>query len=114
MGIARFEKVDVNTLEQTVSAVGEQSMTATKWFTTRAKVSDVKNNVRISDRYRVYSDLANFEFNFTPNILTVAKNQPNYSLTYRGQDWRVTDVMESNDRMKITLVCYRSDPQVTV
>lgn len=114
MGIARFETVNVNKLIFGVSSYGEQATTITKWFTTRARVSDVKANLRISDAYRVYSDMVNLQFQYTPHMQTVADNQPNYSITYRNQDWRVTDAFESDDRMKITLVCYRNDPSVRV
>lgn len=114
MAITRYEPVTINTLAFGVSALGEQQTTITKWFATRAKVSDVRNNLRISDAYRIYSDMVNLQFNYTPNIRKVADNQPNYSITYRNQDWRVTDVFESDDRMKITLVCYRNDPSVRV
>ena len=114
MAIARFETVNVNKLSFGVSPMGEQQTTIAKWFTTRAKVSDVRANLRVSEAYRVYSDMVNLQFQYTPNLRAVADNQPNYSITYRNQDWRVTDVMESDDRMKITLVCYRNDPAVRV
>jgi len=41
---------------------------------------------------------------------TIADGQNNYSVTWRGNEWRITDVIESNDRMSVTLMCYRSDP----
>lgn len=114
MGIARFETVNINKLTFGTSSYGEQETVITKWFTTRAKVSDVKNNLRISEAYRVYSDMVNLQFQYTPHMQKVANEQPNYSITYRNQDWRVTDVYESDDRMKITLVCYRNDPSARV
>jgi hypothetical protein len=83
-------------------------------FTSRALVNDVSNAVRISERYRVYQDLVNLTFNYTPNIKRIVDDQDQYSITWRGNDWRVTDVRESNDRMKITLMCYRNDPETTV
>jgi hypothetical protein len=114
MAIARFEPVTINTVTNGISTVGTQTTTIAEWFQTRAKIKDVHNSVRISDRYRIYSDLVNLEFNYTPNMRTVVNLQQNYSITYRGYDWRITDVYESNDRMKVTLLCYRNDPSVPV
>ena len=41
-------------------------------------------------------------------------NQNLYSITWRDKDWRITDVRETNDRMKVVLLCYRNDPDTTV
>jgi hypothetical protein len=70
--------------------------------------------LRISERYRVYSDLSQLTFNYTPNIKNIVDNQPLYSFYYRGFDWRITDVYESDDRMSVTFICYRNDPSVPV
>lgn len=112
MTIVRYETIDVNTVNTTVNSLGEQSTSKTKWFTTRALVSDVSNMLRISERYRVYADLINLTVNYTPNTRTMSINQNNYSITWRGQEWRITDIRESNDRQKVTFVCYRNDPTV--
>jgi hypothetical protein len=114
MAIVRYEPVVINTVTNGISTVGTQTTTITKWFDGRARVRDVQNSVRISDRYRIYSDLVNLEFNYTPNMRTVVNLQQNYSITYRGNDWRITEAIESNDRMKVTLLCYRNDPSVPV
>ena len=114
MAIARFEPVVINTVTNGISTVGTQTTTITPWFDSRARIKDVHNSVRISDRYRIYSDLVNLEFNYTPNMRTIVDSQQNYSITYRGHDWRITDVYETNDRMKVTLLCYRNDPSVPV
>ena len=45
---------------------------------------------------------------------TISENQSQYSVTWRGNDWRITDVIESNDRMNVTLLCYRNAPGVSV
>lgn len=114
MGIARYENVDVNTVSNGIDEIGQYTTTITKWFTTRAVVADVANSLRIAERYRVYSDLVNLTFQYTPNMKQVVDLQENYSITWRGKQWRVTDVRESNDRMKITLLCYRADPTIPV
>ena len=114
MGIARYEPVAVNNVTNGVDSFGEYTTTITKWFDTRAVVSDVANNLKIADRYREYAEMVNLRFNYTPNMRTVAIGQEDYSITYRGKDWRITDSRESNDRMHITLLCYRAEPGVPV
>jgi len=114
MGIARFEDVEINNVTNGVGQFGEQTTTITPWFATRARVADVANSVRIAERYRVYADLVNLTFNYTPNMKQVVDYQNLYSVTWRGHDWRITDVRESNDRMTINLLCYRNDPYTPV
>jgi hypothetical protein len=114
MGIVRYENATVNEVNNGVDTFGEYTTTIIPLFTSRALVNDVSNAVRISERYRVYQDLVNLTFNYTPNIKRIVDDQDQYSITWRGNDWRVTDVRESNDRMKITLMCYRNDPETTV
>ena len=114
MSIARYESVDINHVTNGVSTIGEQSTTITKLFTTRARVQDVNNSLQISEKYRVYSDLINLCFNYTPNLKLIVDRQDAHSLTWRGNDWRITDVRESNDRMNVTLLCYRNDPGTKV
>lgn len=114
MAIARFENVVINNLVFNKSAFGEQSTTQTKWFDTRARVEDVANSVKISEKYRLYQDLSNFTFNYTPNIKHIVDRQELYSLTWRGHDWRITDVREANDRMSVKFMCFRNDPVTAV
>lgn len=111
MAIVRYENVDINRLTFGVDAFGEYTTTTTLWFVGRPVVSEVRNNVAITERYRIYSDLISFKFNFTPNMRTIIDDQNLYSITYRGNEWRITDAIESNDRMSATLMCYRSDPE---
>lgn len=113
MGIARYENTTINQITNSVDAFGEYTTTTTPLFTSRALVHDVTNSVRISEKYRLYSDLVNLTFNYTPNIKRIVDHQNEYSITWRGNEWRVTDVRESNDRMRITLMCYRNDPETT-
>ena len=110
MAIARFENVDVNTLTFGVDSVGEYTTTITKKFTSRPLVSSVKNSLAITNETRIYQDLINFKFNYTPWLKDVVDNQNLYSFTWRGFDWRITNCLESNDRMSVTALCYRSDP----
>ena len=114
MGIARYESITVNSLTFAKSDFGEQSTTITKWFDTRARVRDVANSVKISEKYRLYQDLVNLTLNYTPNMKMIVDNQDLYSITWRGQDWRITDVRESDDRMNITLLCYYNAPSTPV
>jgi hypothetical protein len=114
MGIKRYENIVVNTVTNGTDTLGEYTTTIAKWFDTRALVSDVANSLRISERYRVYSDLVNLTLNYTPNTKEIVNNQNLYSITWRGFDWRITDVREANDRMTVTLMCYRNDPDTPV
>ena len=66
MAIARFENVDVNNLTFGTDSYGEYTTTITKKFTGRPLVSDVKNSLAITERYRIYQDLIQMKFNYTP------------------------------------------------
>jgi hypothetical protein len=113
MAIARFENISVNNLTFAKSDFGEGETVSTKWFDTRARVADVANSVKIAEKYRLYQDLVNFTLNYTPNIKQIVDHQNLYSITWRGNDWRITDVREANDRMTVMLLCYRSDPSTS-
>jgi hypothetical protein len=112
--VARYENIAVNTLTFGKSVFGEQSTTQTLWFNTRATVAYVSNNVRISDKYRVYSDIVQMTVNYTPNVKTIVDNQNAYSISWRGYDWRIDNVRETNDRQFAQLTCVRNDPVVAV
>ena len=114
MAIKRYENLAVNNVVNGIDSFGQYTTTLTKWFDTRGLVADVSNSVRISERYRVYQDLVNITLNYTPNMKQIVDNQNLYSITWRGFDWRITDVRESNDRMRVTFVCYRNDPSTPV
>lgn len=114
MAIERYENVDVNNLTFGTNSLGEYTVTSALWFSTRARVRDVNNSLEIDAKYRVYQDLVNLTFNYTPNIKQIVDHQNLYSLTWRGFDWRISDVRESNDRMSVTLLCFRNDPAVKV
>jgi len=114
MAISRYENVDVNNLTFTTSDLGENVTTITKWFTGRPLVQDVKNSLQISNDTRIYQDLTRFVFNYTPWMQQVVLQQDKYSITYRGSDWRITDCIEANDKMSVTLLCYRNDPVTKV
>lgn len=114
MAIARFENITINNLTFGKSAFGEQSTTQTLWFATRARVQSVANSVKISDKYRVYSDIVNFTLNYTPNTKEMVNNQNLYSINWRGFDWRIDSVRESDDRMTVMILCVRNDPVVAV
>ena len=114
MGIARYENVTINNVTNGTDSLGEYTTTITPWFISRAIVKDVKNNLRIAERYRVYQDLVNLTFNYTPNVKQIVDNQDLFSITWRNQEWRITDVFESDDRMSITFLCYYNAPNTPV
>ena len=114
MAIVRFENITVNSLVFAKSSFGEQTTTTALWFATRAKVASVSNSVKISEKYRVYSDIVNFTLNYTPNTRTISDNQNAYSINYRNFDWRIESVRETDDRMNVILTCVRNDPVAAV
>lgn len=114
MAIARFEDIKINNLTFGKSDFGEQSTTQTLWFETRARIADVSNSVKIADRYRLYQDMVNMTLNYTPNMKQIVDNQNLYSITWRGKDWRIDNARESDDRMNVIFMCYRSDPVTAV
>jgi len=114
MSITRYENVDINNLTFGVNALGEYTTTTALKFVSRPLVLEVRNSVAITERYRVYSDLISFKFSYTPNMKLIVDEQDKYSVTWRGNEWRITDAIESNDRMFVTLMCYRNDPETEV
>lgn len=114
MSITRYENLTINNVTNGVNSLGEYTTTISKWFETRGLVADVANSLRISDRYRSYTDLVNITVNYTPNTRHIVDNQNLYSISWRGFDWRISDVRESNDRQRVTFLCYRNDPVVPV
>lgn len=112
--VARYENVVINNVVNGTNSVGEYTTTITPWFETRGLMHEIANSLRISEKYRVYSDLLSVTLNYTPNIRTIADNQDSYSLTWRGREWRISDIRESNDRQHATFLCYRNDPVVPV
>jgi hypothetical protein len=44
----------------------------------------------------------------------IVDDQNLYSITWRGKDWRIDNVRESDDRMNVIILCYRSDPVTAV
>jgi hypothetical protein len=114
MGIARYENVTINNVTNGTDSLGEYTTTITPWFTSRAIVKDVKNSLRIAERYRIYQDLVNLTFNYTPNVKQLVENQDLFSITWRGDEWRITDIFEADDRMSITFLCYYNAPNTPV
>lgn len=114
MAIARFEEITVKSLTFGKSDFGEQSTTQTVWFKTRARVHSVANSLRISEKYRLYQDVVNFTLNYTPNTKEMVDNQNLYSINWRGKDWRIDNVRESDDRMTVLILAYRTDPVTAV
>jgi hypothetical protein len=114
MAIARYENATINSVTNGVNLLGEYTTTVEPLFTSRALVKDVRNSLRITERYRIYQDLVQLTFNYTPNIKRIVDYQQDYSITWRDLDWRITDVYESDDRMRVTLILYRNDPSTPV
>jgi hypothetical protein len=114
MAIARFENITVNNLTFSKDGFGEQSTSETEWFKTRARVHSVSNHVRISEKYRVYSDVVEFLLNYTPNTREIVNNQNLYSIIWKNFSWRIDNVRESDDRMTVKILCVRNDPVTAV
>jgi hypothetical protein len=114
MGIKRYENLTIGNVVNGTDDFGQYTTTITPWFQTRGLVADVANSLRISERYRVYQELVNFTFNYTPNMRQIVDDQDLYSVNWRDKDWRITDVRESNDRMSVTFMCYYNDPNSPV
>lgn len=114
MSITRYESVDVNNLTFSKDAFGEYTTTITKKFTSTPLVKSVKNSLAITERYRIYQDLITFTFNYTAFTKDIMNNQNLYSMTWSGFDWRITDAIESNDRLSIMFMCYHVDPKTEV
>jgi len=114
MAIARYENVTVQNVTTITTNMGDQTTTLTDWFTSRARVSDVANSLRIAERYRVYGDLVNLTFNYTPNVKLIVDDQNAYAIVWRGNSWRISDCREADDRISVTFLCYRNDPTAPV
>ena len=114
MTIARYENFTINNLTFGTDSFGDYTTTITKWFDTRGRVKDVRNGVQITKDERIYTDLTTFTVNYTPNTREIVDNQNLYSITWRGNDWRITDCLETNDRMNVIFMCYRNDPTTPV
>lgn len=114
MSIVRYENLTVNTVTNGTDSIGQYTTLIAPAFETRGLVHDVANSVRISERYRVYSDLVNITLNYTPKTKDMVDNQNLYSITWRNAEWRISDCRESNDRQKVQFICYRNDPVVPV
>lgn len=114
MAIARYENFTVQNVTTTTDEYGQQVTALTTFFQARGRVQDVRNSVQIGKDDRVYSDLVKFVLNYTPNTRQIVDNQNLYALQWRGNEWRITDAMESNDRMNVTLYAYRNDPETSV
>lgn len=112
--VKRYENISINRVTNGVNTIGEYTTTITRWFDTRGLIHSVANALLISEKYRVYSDLVEITLNYTPNVKTIVDDQNLYSITWRGEDWRITNVREHNDRQKATMICYRADPEVPV
>jgi hypothetical protein len=112
--IARYENIIVKTLTFGQSTFGEQTTTQTEFFQTRAVVSDVANNVRISEKYRTYSDVVSLKVNYTPYTKAMVDNLNLYSINWRNADWRIDNGRETNDRQHVIFTLVRNDPTTAV
>jgi hypothetical protein len=114
MAITRYENIDINNVTNSKNSIGEQTTTITKWFTTRALVQTPRNSLTITNGTRIYSDALELTLNYTANTKQIFEQQNLYSVTYKGVNWRIENVQETNDRMKVIFSCYRNDPTVPV
>jgi hypothetical protein len=113
MAITRYENVIVKRVVNGIDTLGQQTTVTNVWFETRGLIGNLSNSLTISEKYRLYSDLMQVTFNYTPNMREIVDNENLYSFNWRGYDWRITNTKESNDRMQVTFICYRNDPSVT-
>ena len=74
MAIKRYENVVVNDLTFGTDLYGEYTTTITPKFTTRPLVSDVKNSLAITERYRVYQDLIQLHGELKIGVLLMLLN----------------------------------------
>ena len=114
MAIARYENITVQNVINSIDSFGQYTTALTTFFQTRARVMDVHSGLEINKDERVYNDLVKFVLNYTPNTRQMADSQELYAIQYRGDEWRITDAIESNDRMNVTFLCYRNKPSVPV
>lgn len=112
--VMRYEPVTINTVTNGTDEFGQQTTTIAQWFVTRAVISNVSNALRIAEKYRVYNDIVHMKLNWTPNSQTIAGNTKGYAMTWRGQDWRISEGRVTDDRMHVVFLCYRNDPGVPV
>ena len=112
--VKRYENITVKNVVNGKNSLGEYTTTTTDWFETRGLIHDLANSLRISERYRVYSDLMNVTLNYTPNTRKIVDDQDLYAFYWRGNEWRITDCREHNDRQFVTFICYRNDPTAPV
>ena len=96
--VARYEEAQVYTLTFSTSAYGDTVTTKTLKFQSKPEIREVKNDLSITDKYRVYAGLINFTFNFTPYTRDMYDNQNLYSIVWRNHDWRIDSAIESNDQ----------------
>lgn len=112
--IERYETVTINTLSFTKSAFGEQGVTKTVWFSTRAKIHDINTAIKIQDKFRGYGDITQMTVNYSPNMRLMVGAPGNYSITLDGVDWRIEDSKTDNMRQFVTFICYHNDPTTAV
>jgi len=114
MALTRYENIKVNTVTAGIDSIGQQTTTITLAFQTRALVQDVRDSMIASKDDRAYTKQVRFVVNYTPNTQNVSINQYQYSINWRNKDYKLLDVLEANDRMTMTFVCYRNDPITSV
>lgn len=114
MGITRYENLTVKNVVNSTSSIGEQTTSLTNWFETRGLVHAIANSLRITDRYRVYSDVVQVTLNYTPNTRTIQASPHLYAIYWNGNDWRINEVRQTDDRMKVIFMCVRNDPTTAV
>jgi hypothetical protein len=112
--VKRYEDVNVYDLTFTTNEYGESVTTKTLKFNSKPEIKTVKNDLKITDKYRVYTGLIYMVFNFTPYTRDMYDNQNLYSIVWRGHDWRIDSPVESDDRMHVTFLCYHNDPSTAV
>lgn len=114
MSLPRFEPVTIQSVARTVDANGGPVNTFTNLFSVHGRIRDVKNTLKLNELYRLYADWVNIQMNLTSNTLLIAEDQENYSLGWRGNNWRIVDAVEADDRQYVEFLCYFAKPGITV
>jgi hypothetical protein len=99
--VLRVDEISINNLSFTITNLG-------------AKTKSVHNRIRTLEKFRQYDNMMDFIVNYTPNMRTISDNQEDYSITFRGNSWRIAEVFEHDDRQWVSLMCYRNEPSVAV
>lgn len=111
MAINQFVNVTVWKITRGVDDYGNNKQTLTDPIATGGYYGDNRNAINIETGERVYTDNMNIRMRYTPLVYRMMEHPSEYSLEFRGQQWRINDNIESRDRMSVEFICFRNDPK---